>query len=215
MKNGDPSTLGNTGAASTDISSTLTQENVNPFLSKTARGEMWMADRDAPFTRQTFAKNPAPNAYFDQKKKDDIKARLLAEEIVPVPFGSKDERPLNKPLKDTNPGPGNYIDIYSAQNSSVANKLTKIQEDRAIAEQQGIKTGGFGSNSERDAFWAKPKPGPAPGHYLEKEGLADATSEPLEIIAEKKPRVQTAHNKERRKANSTFVSGVQRFEPEI
>lgn len=51
MKNGDPSTLGNTGAASTDISSTLTQENVNPFLSKTARGEMWMADRDAPFTR--------------------------------------------------------------------------------------------------------------------------------------------------------------------
>jgi hypothetical protein len=50
----------------------------------------------------------------------------------------------------------------------------------------------------------KPKEGPAPGQYIEKEGLADATSEPLEIIIEKKPRVQTAKDKERRKPNSIF-----------
>lgn len=138
MKRGDPSTLGYNQGASTDISSTLTADNANPFMSKTTRGEMWMADRDAPFTRQTFSKNPAPNAYFDQKKKDDVKARLLAEETVSVPFGSKDDRPLNKPIKNKNPGPGDYIDIFSAQSSSVCSKLTKIQEDRAIAEQQGI-----------------------------------------------------------------------------
>ena len=71
----------------------------------------------------------------------------------------------------------------------MASKFTKIQEDRAIHKQQGIKVGGFGSNAERDAFWAKPKDGPAPGHYVEKEGLSDVFTEPLEIIAEKKPRV--------------------------
>lgn len=136
MKRGDPNTIGsNNHGASTDISSMMAGENANPFHSKTARGEMWMADRDAPYTRQTYATNPAPNAYFDQKKKDDVKARLLSEESVTVPFGSKDDRPLNKPIKDKNPGPGNYIDIYSAQNSSVASKITKMQEDKAIAEQ--------------------------------------------------------------------------------
>lgn len=187
MKNGESNTLGH--IVSTDNISTMTADVTNPFLSKAARGEMWMADRDAPYTRQTFATNPAPNAYFDSKKKDDIRARLLAEETVTIPFGSKDERPLNKPDKEVNPGPGNYIDIYSATNSSVASKLTKIQEDRSIQKQQGCKVGAFGSNAERDAFWAKPKDGPAPGHYFEKEGLSDVFTEPLEIIAEKKPRV--------------------------
>lgn len=111
MKHGDPSTLGSKAGLSTDDSSTLT-ENANPFLSKTGRQDMWRADLTAPFTKQTFTKNPAPNAYFDKKKKDDVKARLLAEEVVTVPFGSRDERPCNKAVKAPNPGPGTYVDIF-------------------------------------------------------------------------------------------------------
>ncbi len=123
-------------------------------MSKTARGDMWKADLNAPFTNQTFTKNPAPNAYFDNKKKDDIKKRLLAEEAVVVPFGSSDNRPCNKPIKATNPGPGNYIDIFDEKNSSVQRKLMKIVEDKAHAEAQGITLGAFGSTVEREAFWA-------------------------------------------------------------
>jgi hypothetical protein len=126
--------LGSNLAASTDNSSTFTVNNVNPFLSKTTRGDMWMADRDAPYTRPSYTTNPGPNAYFDLKKKDDVKARLLSDETDSVPFGSKDERPLNKLSKNKNPGPGNYIDIYRAQNSSVSSKLAKIVEDKAVAE---------------------------------------------------------------------------------
>jgi len=96
---------------------------------------MWKADLHAPYTTQTFVKNPAPNQYFDKKKKDDLKARLLAEETVTVHFGTKEDRPCNVPVKAPNPGPGNYIDIYNPINSSVAGKLTKIEEDRTMAEQ--------------------------------------------------------------------------------
>lgn len=133
MKRGDPSTLGSKAGLSTDDSSTLT-ENPNPFMSKTGRQEMWKAHISAPYTKQTFNKNPAPNAYFDQKKKEDVKARLLAEETVTVPFGSRDDRPCNKAVKAPNPGPGNYIDIYNATNSSVGGKLTKFEEQRTMAE---------------------------------------------------------------------------------
>jgi hypothetical protein len=59
---------------------------------------------------------------------------LLAEETVVVPFGSSDNRPCNKPIKATNPGPGNYIDIFDEKNSSVQRKLVKIVEDKAHAE---------------------------------------------------------------------------------
>lgn len=82
--------VSNTAASTDNNSSTLTTDNLNPFYSKTTRGDMWMADRDAPYTRQSYAKNPAPNVYFDQKKKDDVKARLLAEETISVPFGTRD-----------------------------------------------------------------------------------------------------------------------------
>jgi hypothetical protein len=133
MKFGDPSTLGSKAGLSTDDSSTLT-ENANPFLSKTGRQDMWKADLTAPYTKQTFTRNPAPNHYFDKKKKDDVKARLLAEETVTVPFGSRDDRPCNKPVKAPNPGPGTYIDINAAVNSSVAGKLDKFEEEKNMIE---------------------------------------------------------------------------------
>lgn len=86
---------------------------------------MWRADISAPYTKQTYNSTPAPNAYFDNKKKDDIKARLLAEEVQVVSFGSRDNRPCNKPIKAPYPGPGNYINIFDAKNSSVGNKTIK------------------------------------------------------------------------------------------
>ena len=112
MKLGDPSTLGSKAGASTDDSSTLSQ-NPNPFMSKTARCDMWTNSLEAPYTKQTFKQNPASNFYFDNKRKEDIKQRLLQEETVTVPFGSSDERPCNKAIKAPNPGPGNYINVYN------------------------------------------------------------------------------------------------------
>ena len=53
MKLGDPSTLGSKAGASTDDSSTLSQ-NPNPFMSKTARCDMWTNSLEAPYTKQTF-----------------------------------------------------------------------------------------------------------------------------------------------------------------
>lgn len=90
---------------------------------------MWRADAKAPYNPPTYTKAPAPNAYFNSKKADDVKKRLLAEEKPIIPFGSKDMRSFHKQTKNVNPGPGNYIDIYAAQNSSVGTKLHKIQED--------------------------------------------------------------------------------------
>jgi hypothetical protein len=46
---------------------------------------------------------------LDKKKGDDIKSKLLIEETVHVPFGSSDERDVNKKIKNTGgPGPGAY-----------------------------------------------------------------------------------------------------------
>ena len=67
MKLGDPSTLGSKAGASTDDSSTLSQ-NPNPFMSKTARCDMWTNSLEAPYTKQTFKQNPASNFYFDNKR---------------------------------------------------------------------------------------------------------------------------------------------------
>ena len=211
MKRGDPSTLGSKAGDSTDDSSTITEQQ-NPFLSKTGRQDMWKADMTAPFTKQTFNKNPAPNHYFSKKKQEDVKARLLAEETVTVPFGTRDDRPCNKPVKALNPGPGNYIDIYNPTNSSVAGKITKFEEERTLAESQGVKMGAFGSTTDRETFWCSPKDGPSPGQYDDNNDLADATA-PLEVIGKiPKTRVQTAHASERRKPSSIFHSATNRFD---
>lgn len=71
----------------------------------------------------------------------------MQEETVTVPFGASDERPCNKGIKAPNPGPGTYIDINNPSHSSICKSLNKIQEDRTLAESQGVKLGAFGSTT--------------------------------------------------------------------
>jgi hypothetical protein len=59
VKHGDPSCIGSKMGASTDESSTISQ-NQNPFMSGTGRAEMWRNELNAPFTKQTYIKNPGP-----------------------------------------------------------------------------------------------------------------------------------------------------------
>ena len=89
------------------------------FLTKTKRGEFWKHEGETPYTRQTYAKNPGPGQYNHEKKKDDIKNRIIMEEAVHAAFNSSDERSVNKRTKAPNPGPGSYIDINNPVNSSL------------------------------------------------------------------------------------------------
>lgn len=208
LKRGDKSTF-ESNIGSTDDSSTLTQ-NLNPFLSSTGRADMWKNEMSAPFTRATYSKNPGPGQYFHGKKKEEIKQRLLQEETVKVPFGSSDERPCNKMVKAANPGPGTYIDINNSKHSSIGKSM--LQEDRQVAQQEGVKLGAFGSATERTSFWVQPKDGPSPGQYDINCDLADATTD-LELVGKKqKARVATSNDQEHRKANSVFTSNVNRFD---
>jgi hypothetical protein len=112
--------------------------------------------------------NPGPGKYNFEKKKDDIKSRLLVEETVHVPFGSSEERGCLKKssLKQHNPGPGTYIDINNPLFSSVSKPLLKFSSDRTFAEAHGIKLGAFGTNSKRfENGVFDGKNGPGPGHY--------------------------------------------------
>ena len=95
-------------------------------MSNTTRGDFWKNELNAPFTKATFEKNPGPGTYNKSKKKEDIRARLLQEETVTVPFGASDERACNKNVKAPNPGPGTYIDINNPNNSSICKSLNKI-----------------------------------------------------------------------------------------
>jgi hypothetical protein len=52
---------------------------------------------DAPYTKPTSIKNPGPGEYNLEKKKDDIKTKILMEEAVHVPFNSSCERECNRP----------------------------------------------------------------------------------------------------------------------
>ena len=71
-----------------------------------------------------------------------------------MPFGASDVRPCNKKTRVFGPGPGTYINIHEPKNSSVCKSLNKIREDRTLAEQQGLKIGGFGTNCDRvDSDW--------------------------------------------------------------
>lgn len=47
------------------------------FLTKTKRGEFWKHEGETPYTRQTFAKVPGPGQYEHEKKKDDIKNKII------------------------------------------------------------------------------------------------------------------------------------------
>lgn len=50
----------------------------------------------APYTKPTNIENPGPGKYDHEKKKNDIKTRILNEETVKVPFNISDERDCNK-----------------------------------------------------------------------------------------------------------------------
>ena len=91
------------------------------FLSTTKREDHWINRIDAPYTHPTNFQNPGPGKYNHEKKKDDIKAKILLEETVHIPFGASEERACNKPHPKSNvPGPGTYIDPSNPHNSSVA-----------------------------------------------------------------------------------------------
>ena len=82
---------------------------------------------EAPYNKPQSLNNPGPGKYYVEKKKDDVKTKILMEETVKVPFNSSDERTCNKPLNTaTAPGPGAYIDINNPHNSSVCKPLLKF-----------------------------------------------------------------------------------------
>jgi hypothetical protein len=94
---------------------------------------------------------------------------------VTVPFGASEDRDCLKNSKAPNPGPGTYIDINNPNNSSICKSLNKIQEERTLAESQGVKLGAFGSTTGRTTFWTAPKEGPGPGTYDDNKDLAEGT----------------------------------------
>lgn len=165
-KDAKDTSLGASKTGSTFESSMNSTLNNKKFLSTTERRDDWCNDITAPFTKQSFISTPGPGQYPLQKKKDDIKSRLLNEETVHVPFGRSDERHCNKGQKDFGPGPGTYIDINNPNHSSICKSLNKIKEDRTLAESQGVKLGAFGSTSDRfTGIWNKTREGPGPGTY--------------------------------------------------
>ena len=123
--------------------------NLN-FLSSTKREDFWINQITTPFTHPTHLENPGPGKYNHEKRKDDIKARILTEETVHIPFGASAERDCNrKAKKHQSPGPGAYIDPNNPVFSSVSQPLLKFSSDRTFAEAHGIKLGPFGSNQDR------------------------------------------------------------------
>lgn len=82
-----------------------------------------------------------------------------------VPFGSSDPR-YKAANKHIVPGPGSYIDVNNTNYSSICKNLTKISEERTLAESQGVKLGAFGTTAAKNYnSWLNPKEGPGPGYY--------------------------------------------------
>lgn len=99
------------------------------FLSKTKRNDFWRNDAETPYTKQTFHKNPGPGQYDHEKKKDDVKNKIIAEETVNTAFNSSEARPCNKNFKNPNPGPGTYIDINNPQHCAFKVYGSQINKD--------------------------------------------------------------------------------------
>ncbi len=99
---------------------------VQQFMSSTKREDQWLHKMEAPFNKPQTAGYPGPGKYNIEKKKDDVKTKILMEETVKIPFNSSDERGCNKPQPDSVPGPGSYIDINNPQNSSVCKPMLKF-----------------------------------------------------------------------------------------
>lgn len=82
------------------------------FMSTTKREDFWVNDINTPYTHPTNFVNPGPGKYHQDKKRDDIKAKILMEDTLHVPFLAGAERDCNKKgNKQAVPGPGTYIDI--------------------------------------------------------------------------------------------------------
>ena len=196
----------------------MTAGNQTQFNSTTHRVDFWRNDMSAPYTKQTYLKDPGPGAYFPHKKKgDDIKSRLLVEETVHVPFGSMDPRDCNKLKGSKVPGPGTYIDINNPNNSSICKSLNKIKEDRTLAESQGVKLGVFGSTTSKwTGSWLKPKEGPDPGQY---RNLSSYSTKPSFDLAVKGRSASSSTGRimtttltgERNKPDCVFESKIDRF----
>jgi len=72
------------------------------------------------------------------------------EEAIKVPFNTGDDRDCNKLKgKEAAPGPGAYINISDPLNSSVCKNLTKYAYNKNYADENGFKTGAFGSTADR------------------------------------------------------------------
>ena len=186
-------------------------------MTKTKRGEFWRNEGETPYTKQTYLKNPGPGQYNHEKKKDDLKNKIINEEAVHAAFNSSDIRPVNKKIKAPNPGPGTYIDINNPFHSSFKSAANINPDDRGQQEEQGIKLGPFGSNTNRfNNTWMKPKNGPDPGQYIgELVKVVKATKNKFDLSIEGKSqastRAFTAAEKERSKVNSIFMSTTDRF----
>jgi hypothetical protein len=164
------SDAGESNMNSTSYSMTGANRTNQNFMSTTKREkDFWVNKIETPYTHPTHMVNPGPGKYNHEKKKDDIKTRLLVEETVHVPFGSSEERSCMKKgsqVKHIVPGPGTYIDINNPLFSSVSKPLLKFSSDRTFAEAHGIKLGAFGTNSKRfEKGEFEGKIGPGPGHY--------------------------------------------------
>ena len=89
-------------------------------MTKTKRGDFWKNEGETPYTKQTYHKNPGPGTYNVNKKKDDVKNKIVMEEAVHAAFNSSEVRDVNKKLKPSSiPGPGNYIDINNPAHCSL------------------------------------------------------------------------------------------------
>jgi hypothetical protein len=56
------------------------------------------------------------------------------DEVVRAPFSSSSERPVNKKLKSTHPGPGTYIDINKPFHSSIKIKGSGAAQDDEMGD---------------------------------------------------------------------------------
>ena len=65
-------------------------------MSTTKREDFWVNKIETPYTHPTNFENPGPGKYNLEKKKDDIRTKILIEETVKVPFMSGGERDCNK-----------------------------------------------------------------------------------------------------------------------
>lgn len=178
-------------------------------MSSTRRDGFWDNNLDAPFTKASNkVEVPGPGKYAYDKKKSDVKAKILQEDAQHPGFhSSKGRYCLRKDMKDTKPGPGQYIDISNPHHSSVCKNIINYFNDRGFAERQGVKLGPFGSKEDRfENNYFKSKDGPGPGEY--EEAQQNEESQKSLLITGIKTRQE---GPKQAPATSIFASKTNRF----